>query len=655
MSIMSNLRTAVIAVAAVLNMTSDEMCFKGIGCFSNEAPFNNAAGHLPQSPDDIRVVFLLYTRHNRDVPRVISADPALVLASFLSPYRKSVFIIHGYRDDGRETWVMDMKNALLKQEDVNVVSVDWESGADQTDYNQAAANTRVVGALIAQLLNVLKNLRSLKYEDVHLVGHSLGAHIAGYAGERVKSVGRITGLDPAGLSFERQPFEVRLGAKKPMGHADFYPNGGKDQPGCTSSPRKHIFKLITGKFKSFQKGVACDHARARDYFIESITSTCRFTASLCRSYNAFVRGECPCRTTPCASMGFHARANITQGVYFLDTTDNSPDETCFNGIGCFSNEAPFNNAAGRLPQSPDAIRAVFSVYTRQNRNVPQVISANPVLVRASFLSPYRKSIFIIHGYRDDGRETWVMDMKNALLKQADVNVVSVDWERGANQADYNQAASNTRVVGALIAQLLTTLRQFRSLNYGDVHLVGHSLGAHIAGYAGERVKSVGRITGLDPAGLSFEGQPSEVRLDPTDALLVDVIHTDAQPITSLGLGAKKPMGHVDFYPNGGKDQPGCTRSPRTHLFKLITGKFRSFKKGIACDHARARDYFIESITSTCRFTANLCRSYNAFVRGDCPCRTTPCASMGFHARANSVHGKYFLDTTDKSPFCLDRN
>lgn len=46
------------------------------------------------------------------------------------------------------------------------------------------------------------------------------------------------------------------------------------------------------------------------------------------------------------------------------------------------------------------------------------------------------------------------------------------------------------------------------------------------------------------------------RLDITDALFVDVIHT---AVGAAGYGA--PIGHVDFYPNSGKPpQPGCFES-----------------------------------------------------------------------------------------------
>lgn len=71
--------------------------------------------------------------------------------------------------------------------------VDWFPGANHVHYLQAAANTRVVGAVTASLLDALRDTRGLRPADVHLVGHSLGAHICGYVGQRLKGIGRITG------------------------------------------------------------------------------------------------------------------------------------------------------------------------------------------------------------------------------------------------------------------------------------------------------------------------------------------------------------------------------------------------------------------------------------------------------------------------------
>jgi hypothetical protein len=47
-------------------------------------------------------------------------------------------------------------------------------------------------------------------------------------------------------------------------------------------------------------------------------------------------------------------------------------------------------------------------------------------------------------------------------------------------------------------------------------------------------------------------------LDPTDAIFVDVIHTDISKPLELGYGIIQAVGHVDFYPNGGAHQPGLS-------------------------------------------------------------------------------------------------
>lgn len=44
----------------------------------------------------------------------------------------------------------------------------------------------------------------------------------------------------------------------------------------------------------------------------------------------------------------------------------------------------------------------------------------------------------------------------------------------------------------------------------------------------------GALLGLDPAGPYFEGTPPEVRLDPTDADFVDVIHSNAAHFPATG-------------------------------------------------------------------------------------------------------------------------
>lgn len=78
--------------------------------------------------------------------------------------------------------------------------------------------------------------------------------------------------------------------------------------------------------------------------------------------------------------------------------------------------------------------------------------------------------------------------------------------------------------------------------------------------------------GMDPAGPLYEGHPVAVRLDSTDAMFVDAIHTNAAPLHRGGAGLMDVSGHVDFYLNGGMRQPGCPNFISGSFTELIRGK-----------------------------------------------------------------------------------
>ncbi|XP_075596951.1 endothelial lipase isoform X2 [Balearica regulorum gibbericeps] len=109
---------------------------------------------------------------------------------------KTFFIIHGWTMSGMfETWLDSLVSALQEREkDANVVVVDWLSLAHQL-YTDAVNNTQIVGKSIARLLDWLQENPLFQLKNVHLIGYSLGAHVAGFAGNHVHgTIGRITAI-----------------------------------------------------------------------------------------------------------------------------------------------------------------------------------------------------------------------------------------------------------------------------------------------------------------------------------------------------------------------------------------------------------------------------------------------------------------------------
>ena len=117
--------------------------------------------------------------------------------------RKLNILVHGFT--GNENGTLDLKDEILKTEkEAGVLTLDWSEGADVSFswlrtahtiftaglhswlrslavYQQAASNTRYVGAALAIIIKEI----NLKYPGLsfHCIGHSLKAFVCGFAGK----------------------------------------------------------------------------------------------------------------------------------------------------------------------------------------------------------------------------------------------------------------------------------------------------------------------------------------------------------------------------------------------------------------------------------------------------------------------------------------
>ncbi|XP_077682670.1 lipase member H isoform X1 [Eretmochelys imbricata] len=254
------------------------------------------------------------------------------------------------------------------------------------------------------------------------------------------------------------------------------------------------------------------------------------------------------------------------------------------------------------------------LYTRQNQNCAETLSS----AGSRYLNVTKKTTLIVHGYRPTGSPPiWIQQAVHLLLSVEDMNIIIVDWNRGATTLLYHRASSNTKKVAEFLKTLIDQmLADGASLD--SVYMIGISLGAHISGFVGQLYNGkLGRITGLDPAGPLFNGKPPEERLDPTDAQFVDVIHSD------------------------------------------IDGS-QYFK----CDHQRSVFLFLSSLKESCNITAYPCNTYRDYRNSKCASceafQPMPCPVLGYYADKwksylilkNPPVTKVFFDTSDEEPFCL---
>lgn len=272
------------------------------------------------------ISFYLYTGDINTPENVNLTLNGTYIARTFNSSKPTRMIIHGFWNSHNSQINKALKPLYIDNFDVNLIIVSYSIISRDSCYKIARNRVGVMGRRIAMFLDNILGDDEWQWENLVIVGHSLGAHTAGVTGRSVKKgrVGTIVGLDPAYPGFENSANNPNrlsrddaeyvecihtngdaLGIMDPICGSDFYPNFGIKQPGC--------LVLISD---------LCSHSRAWQFFAESLTNV--FIANECESLDE-IRNRTFCNGTEVLMGGdeFSDKRNLT-GIYFLETNDKSP-------------------------------------------------------------------------------------------------------------------------------------------------------------------------------------------------------------------------------------------------------------------------------------------------------------------------------------------
>merc|ERR1711962_480849 len=282
-------------------------------------------------------------------------------------------------------------------------------------------------------------------------------------------------------------------------------------------------------------------------------------------------------------------------------------------------------------------------------------------------NPQRPTKFISHGWNSDSG--FAKGFGGGFYSDPDMqyNVIAVDYHPLATWDNYFQAALNAVRVGEHAGQVIGVDLLLNGLGQSpdQIHAIGHSLGGQMVGHFGREFKRlsnqgpIAQITSLDPAKPWFDVTAETNTISKDDAQLVDVIHTNSGFLLNGRLSIMRPLGDIDYYPNGGQHQTGCkdiicvgTACLSMNLWDLFSG---------GCSHQRSHQYYVESIYAKPFgevFISDNCNSWEDFQSEDCH-DYIPRLPMGEGLDIDRIGGiehwnggqlSYYLTTNQEPPY-----
>ncbi|GAB0094896.1 hypothetical protein DMENIID0001_102220 [Sergentomyia squamirostris] len=309
-----------------------------------------------------------------------------------------------------------------------------------------------------------------------------------------------------------------------------------------------------------------------------------------------------------------------------------PSEMLLQGVNMFCSIAmEYDHNLGRNEKYTPNIQNMSFVFYDNDRRIPFKMNELDKLVSYPSFNKNYSTVIFITGWltRENTENAAARDLAKAYNCLGQHNFIHMDTDNYLNNL-YMWSALNTEDIGMQVAPNVVKFIQ-NGVDIDKIHIIGHSLGAHVAASIGRHFIEIAkrplpRITGLDPARPCFNEGEAMTNLQRGDAQFVDIIHTN-----NGGLGKREPIGDADFYPNGMSVlMPGCM--------------------SIVCSHLRAYEYFIESVYPENHngFRAVRCNSLTGVTQRRC--KSEP-ISMGYACPENAK-GNFFLEVNPNGLYGL---
>ncbi|KAF5297627.1 hypothetical protein FQR65_LT09954 [Abscondita terminalis] len=287
----------------------------------------------------------------------------------------------------------------------------------------------------------------------------------------------------------------------------------------------------------------------------------------------------------------------------------------------------------------ERIKLTFVLYNRTN------VVRCATLADLNFIGG-NSLIVIFPGWLTSPTSLAIQELKAAYLSRYNTNILIMDWPE-LQFAPYTHIFCNVPNVAFQISKFLCDLSNLTDIQLSNVHIIGYSFGAHIAGYLGRTTilqcnQKIGRITGLDPAGPIYKHLSEAQRLYITDALFVDVIYT------SPNFGIPKKCGNVNIRSNCFQNQPGCSVIHEINSHMLLSD--------CMCSTLRSIQLMTESINSnqliavSCSKCSNMCLP-DSFIEiyvtvgEDCEQPSEPVDNFIIFTRDNAPYGQGMVPYT----------